>query len=165
MPVEMKTRQAWYRRPGVVVAACGGAAVAAWLAYASLRGESGPIRIDTADRELVKLGKAVYAAQCASCHGAALEGQPDWRSRLPDGTLPAPPHDEGGHTWHHPDHVLFRIVEQGGQAVAPTGFKSGMPGFGGTLSDREIAASLAYIKSRWPEEIRRRQDRINAQAH
>lgn len=46
----------------------------------------------------IALGKTVYDASCASCHGAKLEGQPDWRNRRPDGRLPAPPHDASGHT-------------------------------------------------------------------
>jgi len=39
-----------------------------------------------------------------------------------------------------------------------------MPAFDGTLSDEQIAAVLAYIKSRWPADIRGRQARINEQA-
>ncbi|ETH75168.1 cytochrome C domain protein, partial [Bordetella pertussis STO1-CHOC-0008] len=26
-------------------------------------------------------GQAIYQANCAACHGARLEGQPDWRQR------------------------------------------------------------------------------------
>lgn len=55
-------------------------------------------------------GKQIYLERCASCHGADLEGQPNWRERLPNGRLPAPPHDSTAHTWHHSDHQLFRIV-------------------------------------------------------
>ena len=40
----------------------------------------------------------------------------------------------------------------------PQGVKSGMPAYGDILSDREILAALAYIKSRWPSKIRRRQE-------
>ena len=40
----------------------------------------------------------------------------------------------------------------------PQGMKAGMPAFKDILSDREIEASLAYIKSRWPSKIRRRQE-------
>ena len=39
-----------------------------------------------------------------------------------------------------------------------------MPGFGNALSDAEIWAVLAFIKSSWPPEIRARQDAINRQA-
>ena len=41
------------------------------------------------------LGQQLYAANCASCHGANLEGQPDWRRRNENGRMPAPPHDAG----------------------------------------------------------------------
>ena len=58
-------------------------------------------------------GAVVYADYCASCHGANLEGQPNWRSRMPNGKLPAPPHDANGHTWHHPDRQLFAITKYG----------------------------------------------------
>ncbi len=36
-------------------------------------------------------GENIYKAECASCHGKKLEGQPDWRTRRADGKLPAPP--------------------------------------------------------------------------
>ncbi|CAO3408218.1 Cytochrome c family protein [Azospirillum largimobile] len=98
----------------------------------------------------------MYAEQCASCHGARLEGQPNWQSRKPDGRLPAPPHDASGHTWHHPDADLFKITKQGIAAFAPPDYSSDMPAFGNSLSDADIWAVLAFIKSSWPEEIRRR---------
>ncbi len=116
---------------------------------------------DANDTELVALGQRIYAERCASCHGARLEGQPNWRQRLPTGLLPAPPHNETGHTWHHPDSLLFDVTREGGQASAPPGFKSNMPRFADILSDREIWASLAFIKSRWPKAIRDRQNYIS----
>ena len=88
----------------------------------------------------------------------------DWRTPLPTGGLAAPPHDETGHTWHHPDKLLFDYTKFGGQKIAPPGFKSNMPGFGGTLSDKEIWAVLSYIQSRWPDDVRKRQSYINRQA-
>lgn len=102
-------------------------------------------------------GRAIYEAECASCHGTELEGQPGWRSPLPSGRLPAPPHDASGHTWHHPDDVLFRIVKEGTAAIVGGGYESDMPGFGDVLNDAEIDAVLAYIKSTWPAEIRAKQ--------
>ena len=51
---------------------------------------------------VVALGEQVYAQNCAACHGAKLEGQANWRQRGFNGYMPAPPHDETGHTWHHP---------------------------------------------------------------
>ena len=100
-------------------------------------------------------GAQLYATHCASCHGANLEGQPDWRRRKPDGRLPAPPHDDSGHTWHHDDELLFEIVKYGlVPPRAPEGYQSDMPAYGNVLSDAEIHAVLAYIASRWSDEVR-----------
>jgi mono/diheme cytochrome c family protein len=118
-------------------------------------------RIDPSDARQVAAGEVIYRARCASCHGANLEGQPDWRSRLPSGRLPAPPHDESGHTWHYPDDVLVRIVKEGPAFYATLGVQTDMPGFQGTLSDRDIAAVISYIKSRWPPAIQARQAQMN----
>ena len=115
----------------------------------------------TASAEVIKQGRQVYADQCAVCHGAQLEGQPDWRSPLPSGRLPAPPHDETGHTWHHRDDILFRIVKEGTAAIVGGGYESDMPGFGDVLSDAEIRAVLAYIKSTWPERERSYQEGVS----
>ena len=153
-----------FRRRTWIAAGLGGVGAAALAAYLLAPGAGAGGPADPSDAELVALGERVYAERCASCHGANLEGQPDWRRPLPTGGLPAPPHDETGHTWHHPDRLLFGIVEQGGRAYAPADFQSNMPAFGGVLSDREIWAALAYIKSRWPPTIRARQERINAAA-
>jgi mono/diheme cytochrome c family protein len=120
-------------------------------------------RIDPTDGQQVQKGSKLYAVYCASCHGASLEGQANWQRRLPNGRLPAPPHDASGHTWHHPDEMLFRVTKFG-SATYNGGRPTDMPGFEGRLSDSEIAAILAYIKSTWPPDIRARQARINASA-
>jgi mono/diheme cytochrome c family protein len=99
-------------------------------------------------------GEVLYDRHCASCHGADLAGQPDWRTRRTDGKLPAPPHDAAGHTWHHSMEQLFRITRNGMKPPdAPPGYVSDMPAFAGVMSDAEIRAVLAYIESRWPEEV------------
>jgi len=121
-------------------------------------------RIDPDDKAQVAEGRVAYRAQCARCHGANLEGQPNWRERQANGRLPAPPHDASGHTWHHPDGDLFGIAKHGLAPYAPPGYQSDMPAFEGVLTDDQIAAVLAYIKSTWPPDIRERQARINAQA-
>jgi mono/diheme cytochrome c family protein len=119
-------------------------------------------RADPTNAPLVALGEAVYRQHCASCHGARLEGQPDWRTRKPDGRLPAPPHDESGHTWHHSDAQLFGLTKVGLKPpLAPAGYASDMPGFGEILSDEQIWAVLSYIKSTWPAHIRDHQRRID----
>lgn len=110
----------------------------------------------------IERGAAVYAETCASCHGESLEGQPDWRSMLPSGRMPAPPHDATGHTWHHGDAILFRIVREGVAAIVGGKYESDMPGFAGVLSDDEIRDALGYIKSAWPERERAYQAEVSA---
>lgn len=109
----------------------------------------------------IALGKALYAENCASCHGARLEGQPDWRSPRVDGRLPAPPHDATGHTWHHADAQLLAIIRRGTAAVVGGGYESDMPGFAGILSDAESVAVLDFIKSTRPQREAGYQRRIS----
>ncbi len=107
-----------------------------------------------ADQPDLARGQRLYDEHCAACHGAKLEGQPNWRARLPNGRLPAPPHDDSGHTWHHPDAVLFGITKHGlVPPYAPPGYPSDMPAFAGKLTDDEIRAVLAYIASHWSAEV------------
>lgn len=108
-------------------------------------------------------GAAIYARACASCHGAELQGQPDWRTPGPDGRLPAPPHDETGHTWHHSDRVLLDITMRGTAAVVGGGYESNMPGFSDAYSEEELRDVLAWIKSQWPERERTYQAQVTAQ--
>lgn len=115
------------------------------------------------DEVAVAAGAEIYAESCAACHGANLEGEPDWRSPKPSGRMPAPPHDETGHTWHHRDELLFQITKFGTEAVVGGTYESDMVGFGDVLSDAEILAVLAYIKSTWPGRVIEMHNRVNAQ--
>lgn len=115
------------------------------------------------DGAVTARGRTIYEAQCASCHGAKLEGQPNWRVRDASGRMPAPPHDASGHTWHHPDEVLFRITKFGvAKASNLKGYDSAMPAYEGTLSDAEIVAVLSWIKSQWPARQRQAQEEVDA---
>ena len=121
------------------------------MTQAGARTEAPPETVD------IIQGETLYAEYCAACHGADLEGQPDWRSSGLDGVLPAPPHDETGHTWHHPDSILFDYTKLGGKAALArqdVDFESGMPGFGDQLTDAQIWYILAFIKSTWPDRQR-----------
>ena len=119
----------------------------------------GPQLMEATGPAVIELGQRVYAENCAACHGANLAGQPgfDWREKNADGTFPAPPHDETGHTWHHADTLLFNYTANGGQVFLGDVGKSGMPAFADVLTFQEIEAVLVYIKSTWPEPIRERQ--------
>ena len=99
-------------------------------------------------------GRANYVTHCASCHGLSGEGQPNWFQPGPDGLLPAPPHDNYGHTWHHGDGYLFRVTKRGGAAFMLPGQPSNMPGFDMQMTDQEIIAVIEYIKGFWGEDER-----------
>ena len=145
------------------VIAVGGAA---WWSTTGSVAEDG-VRLRPDDGRLIALGEQVYAADCASCHGAKLEGQtPDWRVPGPDGRLPAPPHDETGHTWHHDDATLFALTKHGLAAMLgpDSTYQSDMPAYADVLTDEEILAVLSFIKSRWPADVRERHDVINERA-
>ncbi len=107
-------------------------------------------RADPSNVQQVAVGRAIYRQHCASCHGANLEGQPNWRRRNPNGRLPAPPHDRTGHTWEHPDETLFKVTKHGVKPFVSPEYETDMRGFGDVLSDEEIWAVIAFIKGSWP---------------
>lgn len=109
-------------------------------------------------------GHALYGVHCAGCHGKNLEGQPNWKTPLPSGRLPAPPHDKTGHTWHHTDDALRGITKRGLKPFAGDNYESDMPAFRAILSDEEIEAILTYIKSTWPEREQTYQQQRTQQA-
>jgi len=115
------------------------------------------------DVKIISLGKSIYNENCASCHGIKLEGAADWKSPNNDGLMPAPPHDESGHTWHHTDALLFDITKYGLAKITNNeNYKTNMPVYESILSDDEIIAVLSYIKSTWSNEIKQRHDELNA---
>ncbi len=117
---------------------------------------------DPENKQQVSRGTLVYNKFCSLCHGADLKGDPNWRIRKDNGKLPPPPHDETGHTWHHADELLFGITKFGlVPPYGPENYKTDMPAWGDTLSDEDIWAVLAFIKSRWPAEIQKTQKEIN----
>ena len=146
--------------------------LAPWLAVAFILAVGGamvlfrqavevPSLLKPNDIEVRQLGQKVYAQHCLACHGANLEGQANWRERNAQGFLPAPPHDASGHTWHHPDEMLFNLTKYGFKAMINDDYKVSMPVYDGVLSDEEIIASLSYIKSTWPDEVIEIHDKIN----
>jgi mono/diheme cytochrome c family protein len=128
--------------------------------FSSLVAGTSPTKPDPNNPSLVARGKVVYAQHCASCHGANLEGQVDWRKRLPNGRLPAPPHDATGHTWHHSDKQLFEMTKSGTAGMMP-GYETDMPAYKDILSDADIWAVFSFIESTWPADIQERQQRMN----
>ncbi len=100
----------------------------------------------------ILVGELVYKEHCASCHGANLEGQPNWKKANADGTFPSPPHDDSGHTWHHPDDVLKQIILDGGNGNPNA--KTNMPAFRAKLTPIQVDGVLDYFKSTWSQQNR-----------
>ena len=103
--------------------------------------------------EDINAGARLYAANCASCHGVNLEGQPNWKKPLADGKYPAPPHDDSGHTWHHNDSLLTAIIINGGLGNGDMSHGN-MPAFKGVLTEQQAKQILIFFKSRWTQEHR-----------
>jgi mono/diheme cytochrome c family protein len=99
-------------------------------------------RADPANTAQVSVGQAIYASRCAACHGASQQG------------AAAPELGATSQSWQLGDEWLFKVIGEGGLAVAPTGAASGMPAFGGQLSDDQIWAVIAFIKSERASEAR-----------
>ena len=116
--------------------------------FLSLVGGTAP-PVPPLDASAIQRGEILYQQHCASCHGAELQGVPDWKTPNADGTWKPPPHDSTGHTWHHSDQLLTDIIRNGG------GFpETKMPAFASVLSEGEIADILEYLKANWGEQER-----------
>jgi mono/diheme cytochrome c family protein len=113
---------------------------------------------DADNRAEVMLGKAVYTASCAGCHGRKLQGQPLWQLQDQYAGRRAPAHDQTGHTWSHSDEDLFYITRDG---RFPSGPPSYMPAFGDSLTSEQITAVIAFIKASWPIGLRVSQALLN----
>lgn len=96
------------------------------------------------DPDAVLRGELLYSANCASCHGASGEGDPNWQTPNQDGSYPPPPQDVNGHTWHHADQLLVDIILNGSDFP-----ESRMPPFAGTLTEADVTDILEYFKSTW----------------
>ena len=149
-----RTDTPWRKR--VLVLAPIAVAALGVAVFQQMTSEGGIDGADPMDAELVALGEPAYARYCAECHGKNLEGQPNWRVRLPDGSLRAPPHDASGHTWHHPDAQLSGLILGELDYAGKT-----MPSFADTLSGEDAASILAYLKTNWLPEQRAFQSEIS----
>ena len=134
----------WRRRAALVLLL-----VACCLVVGSCSNSESPVRqieTQTAQQAGPRTGQQIFASTCAACHGEAGEGADNWKVRDDDGRLPPPPLNGDGHTWHHPDAVLYGIVSGGGLGI---GFGSNMPAFKDELTREEIIAVLEYVKTLW----------------
>ena len=68
-----------------------------------------------------------------------------------DGHRKAPPLNGTGHTWHHDDETLHKIIKYGLVGII-SDYEGKMGAFGDKLNDKDIDSVLAYIKSFWPDD-------------
>lgn len=108
---------------------------------------------DHTNEAQVGLGHTLYTQYCAYCHGDTLAGQEAWDGDYPKGGRPAVPLDGTAPIWRLSDRDIFDITKFGGQPFSPPSYKNDMPAYEGRLADADIWAILAYVKSRWPEDI------------
>lgn len=58
-----------------------------------------------------------------------------------------------GHTWHHSDRQLIRVVKEGLAAIV-LGYETDMLAYSGVLDNAQIEPILEYIKGTWPKRER-----------
>ena len=97
-------------------------------------------------------GELLYNQYCASCHMSNLSGAKNWKGKDKDGHNLSPPLNGSGHTWHHSDELLHRIIKYGLVNLVKN-YKGKMVGFSDKMNDKQIDSVLSYIKSHWEDEI------------
>jgi mono/diheme cytochrome c family protein len=117
--------------------------------------------IDPANEQLY-LAQQNYNKLCAHCHGWAGDGQPPLtiESTEQHGYHIVPRHNSTGHTWQHPDQILFEVIKYGVQA--PTNLYPMSP-FDEHFTDDEIFGIIEYIKQWWTDDQRRQQSTLTEQ--
>ena len=119
--------------------------IAATTRAPTVQPNSAGVETPRVSEEVQSNGAELYAASCQVCHGDR-EGQ--------GATGGTPPHNETGHTWHHPDAQLKDWVLNGK-------FPGTMPPFKDVLRGEEVHAILSYIKTWWTAEQRESQADIS----
>ena len=113
------------------------------------------------DLERVARGRELYLQACARCHGQNAEGAAHWQQLDARGDMPAPPHNDGGHTWRHSDAQLVDVIRNGLRDPFNKTPELTMPPFKGQLTDAQIANVIVYFKSLWSTEHRAYQEEQN----
>ena len=103
--------------------------------------------IDKTSRAQNSLGKELYQANCAFCHGDELQGQPHWDKTYIEGKRPAPPLNASGNIALLSNRELFEITKYGGQPFAPPHYINEMQAFEMLLKDSQIWAILAFLRA------------------
>jgi copper transport protein len=96
---------------------------------------TGPVSLAAVDPAAVVRGEPLFAANCASCHGATGRGDGPAAAQL----NPPPADLTAIHAFAHPDEVYQYWIENGIPGSA-------MPGFAGELSPEQTRDIIAYIR-------------------
>ena len=86
-------------------------------------------------------GAAVYAANCATCHGASGQGTPD----------AVPPLAKDSYAVGDPKKCIHTVLAGMNDQIVVNGktYNGGMPPWKGVLTNAQIAAVLTYVRSSW----------------
>lgn len=134
---------------GLLLSACGQNESGTAKAASPMQMASQEVAVErTTDFTRVSRGGSLFQTNCAECHGAAGEGDPNWHQRDADGLFPAPPLNGTGHAWHHPQKMLHYVIKNG----SPGG-QGKMPAWGDKLSDQEIEDIIAWFQAKWPQQV------------
>ena len=130
------------------LAACSNAGIPAHASNVAARHNlTAPVEKQLDSAQMFASGAKMHASSCQPCngdrHGKGSVGR-------------AHPHNESGHTWHHPDTQLREWILRGKPGP---GF-SVMPGFTYLTKD-DVEGILAYIKTWWTSEQREMQADIS----
>ena len=99
---------------------------------------------DTSTPAKINQGEKLYVANCQQCHGIKGVGERPGEPNAKDefGFL-APPLNDNGHAWHHPDQQLVETILNG----SPRNER--MIAWKENLSKENVKAIVSYIKSLW----------------
>lgn len=134
-----------------------GAAITVYTVYQDRQAAQNTIAANYSNEAQVGLGSTLYMSNCAFCHGEKLDGKPGWDGDYPNGKRPPLPLDGTAPTWRLSDRDIFDVVKFGGQPFSPPSYRNEMPSFELQLSDADMWAIIAYMKSTWSEEVHERQ--------
>ncbi|HME62195.1 MAG TPA: cytochrome c [Candidatus Binatia bacterium] len=86
-------------------------------------------------------GKKLYASYCSSCHGEQGKGDGMAARSLP---IKPKDHTDGATMNRLTDQNLADTISKGGAAVGKSSF---MPGWGGSLNEKQIRDIVAYMRT------------------
>lgn len=104
--------------------------------------------VERLPNDLELAGKALYTDYCQACHGVDGVGENFALPQAGQQQFIAPALDDTAHAWHHTDDDLKKTIREGSPRTEK------MPAWKALLSDHDLDALIAYMKSLWtPREL------------